>query len=133
MAGDGQGEYSLRSEIADYLHHARGVNCRPENIVLGAGNEYLEILLTQLLGGNKTVLMENPGYPQAYHTFRNMGYRVVTVPADEQGLSGGTVRAAAAGACLHDAVPSVPDRQRHASWAEDWNFLRGRRSRRSAI
>ena len=24
MAGDGQGEYSLRSEIADYLHHARG-------------------------------------------------------------------------------------------------------------
>ena len=37
--------------------------------------------------------MENPGYPQAYHTFRNMGYRVVTVPADEQGLSGGTVRA----------------------------------------
>ena len=81
MAGDGQGEYSLRSEIADYLHHARGVNCRPENIVLGAGNEYLEILLTQLLGGNKTVLMENPGYPQAYHTFRNMGYRVVTVPA----------------------------------------------------
>ena len=39
--------------------------------------------------------MENPGYPQAYHTFRNMGYRVVTVPADEQGLSGGTVRAAA--------------------------------------
>ena len=66
MAGDGQGEYSLRSEIADYLHHARGVNCRPENIVLGAGNEYLEILLTQLLGGNKTVLMENPGYPQAY-------------------------------------------------------------------
>ena len=95
MAGDGQGEYSLRSEIADYLHHARGVNCRPENIVLGAGNEYLEILLTQLLGGNKTVLMETPGYPQAYHTFRNMGYRVVTVPADEQGLSGGTVRAAA--------------------------------------
>ena len=82
---------------------------------------------------NKTVLMENPGYPQAYHTFRNMGYRVVTVPADEQGLSGGTVRAVAAGACLYDAVPSVPDRQRHASWAEDWNFLRGRRSRRSAI
>ena len=61
--------------------------------MLGAGNEYLEILLTQLLGKNKTVLMENPGYPQAYHTFRNMGYRVVTVPADEQGLSGGTVRA----------------------------------------
>ena len=68
MAGDGQGEYSLRSEIADYLHHARGVNCRPENIVLGAGNEYLEILLTQLLGGNKTVLMENPGYPCLLYT-----------------------------------------------------------------
>ena len=57
----------------------------------------------------RRVLMENPGYPQAYHTFRNMGYRVVTVPADEQGLSRWYGACGGTGACLHDAVPSVPD------------------------
>ncbi|MBP3487541.1 MAG: PLP-dependent aminotransferase family protein [Roseburia sp.] len=92
LAGDGQGEYGLRSEIAGYLHQARGVNCSPSDVILGAGNEYLEILLAQLLGGERTILMENPGYPQAYRTFCNMGYQVKTVAATEQGLNVQTVR-----------------------------------------
>lgn len=87
LPGDGRGEEQLRSAIADYLHQARGVNCMADDIILGAGNEYLEILLSQLLGRGQTVLMENPGYPQAYRTFLNMGYRVETIPAREQGLS----------------------------------------------
>ncbi len=77
-AKDGQGEQGLREAIASYLHQARGVNCEPSDIIVGAGNEYLEILLTQILGPGKTVLMDNPGYPQAYHTFKNMGYQVAT-------------------------------------------------------
>lgn len=94
LAGDGRGEYELRSAIAGYLHHARGVNCRVSDIILGAGNEYLEILLAQLLGRDKTILMENPGYPQAYRTFCNMGYQVRTVKAKEQGLEEEQVRSA---------------------------------------
>lgn len=81
LAGKGQGEYELRSSIAGYLHQARGVNCTASDIIIGAGNEYLEILLAQILGSDKCILMENPGYPQAYHTFCNMGYRVKNVPA----------------------------------------------------
>lgn len=92
FSGDGQGEPKLRQAIADYLHQARGVNCHPNDIILGAGNEYLEILLSQLLGEKMTILMENPGYPQAYHTFRNMGYTVETVEAEEQGFSVEAVR-----------------------------------------
>lgn len=106
LAGDGQGEYDLRSEIAGYLHHARGVNCNPSDMILGAGNEYLEFLLTQLLGREKTILMENPGYPQAYRTFCNMGYRVKTVAAGEQGLCGRTVRETAP-----DLVYMMPSHQ----------------------
>lgn len=94
LAGDGRGGYELRSAIAGYLHHARGVNCRVSDIILGAGNEYLEILLTQLLGRDKTILMENPGYPQAYRTFCNMGYTVRTIEAGEQGLDEAQVRSA---------------------------------------
>lgn len=86
LAGDGQGDYGLRRAIASYLHQARGVNCDPENMIIGAGNEYLEILLTQILGKGKKVLMENPTYLQAYHTFCNMGYKMELLPVDEDGL-----------------------------------------------
>ena len=92
LAGDGQGSRQLRETIAVYLHRARGVNCLPEQIVIGAGNEYLEILLSQILGSGQTILMENPGYPQAYRTFLNMGCEVKTVPAGQDGLSVETVR-----------------------------------------
>lgn len=94
LAGDGCGERELREAIARYLHQARGVKCQADNIVLGAGNEYLEILLTQILGDKKKILMENPGYPQAYRTFCNMGYEVKTVPAQSAGLSVEAVRGA---------------------------------------
>lgn len=92
LSGDGQGDYGLRCAIAVYLHRARGVNCRPEQMVLGAGNEYLELLLAQILGSGKKVLMENPTYLQAYRTFRNAGCEVETVSAGEGGLSEDAVR-----------------------------------------
>lgn len=38
LLGDSQGEYELRCEIAHYLYHARGVQCVPEQIIIGAGN-----------------------------------------------------------------------------------------------
>lgn len=91
-SGDGQGDVGLRSVIADYLHRARGVNCSPSQIIIGAGNEYLEILLTQLLGSGRKVLMEEPTYLQPYHTFLNMGYDVKTVAIDEKGISVKQVR-----------------------------------------
>lgn len=83
LSGDGQGDYELRVAIADYLHQARGVNCVAEQIIIGAGNEYLELLLAQVLGEKKTVLMDDPTYLQAYRTFSNMGYLVKNIPAEQ--------------------------------------------------
>lgn len=82
LSGDGQGDYELRAAITDYLHQARGVNCDATQIVIGAGNEYLEILLAQVLGEKKTVLMDDPTYLQAYRTFFNMGYVVKNIPQE---------------------------------------------------
>ena len=59
-AGDKQGEFGLRTQIADYLHTARRVVCTPSNIVVGAGSEYL-ILLLGLLLGTRNIALENPG------------------------------------------------------------------------
>lgn len=92
LSGDGQGDYGLRKAIAAYLHQARGVNCQPNQLIIGAGNEYLEILLTQILGRNKQVLMENPTYLQAYHTFLNMGYQMSFVSVEEEGIDPQKVR-----------------------------------------
>ena len=43
--GDPKGEWELREAISRYLHQARGVLCRPEQVILGAGNDYLLMLL----------------------------------------------------------------------------------------
>ena len=84
--GEPEGEQSLREVIADYLHHARGVQCRPEQIVMGAGNDYLLMLLSVLLGQKTVIAMENPTYRSAFCCFRNLGHAIKAVAADESGM-----------------------------------------------
>lgn len=86
VAGDSKGDEQLRSAIASYLHRARGVNCDAKQIVLGAGNEYLLLLLSQLLGSNQVVAMEKYTYIQAARAFSNMEYLVSAVDMDENGM-----------------------------------------------
>ncbi len=85
-AGHPQGEYALRKAITAYLYQARGVRCEPEQMIIGAGNEYLLQLLGQILGGPQTVAMESPTYLPAYHTFCNIGNQVLAVPMDLEGM-----------------------------------------------
>lgn len=81
------GEPELREEIKNYLHYSRGVNATSDQIVIGAGNEYLLILLTQILNSDSVVAMENPTYGNAYYTFLNMQRKVMIVERDELGMS----------------------------------------------
>lgn len=84
--GEPQGEYGLRSAICSYLHQARGVNCGPEQIIVGAGNDYLLMLLTTVIGNTHKVALENPTYKQAYRLFNNLSYEVCTVDMDAKGM-----------------------------------------------
>lgn len=84
--GDAQGEYDLRSAICGYLYQARGVNCRPEQMIVGAGNDYLLMLLTTVIGQGHKVALENPTYKQAYRLFKNLSYEVCTVDMDSKGI-----------------------------------------------
>lgn len=59
-SGNHQGEPGLREAIRSYLHSARGVNCSAEQIIVGAGSEYLLMLLAQILGGDLKIAMEIP-------------------------------------------------------------------------
>ena len=85
-AGDPQGERALRTAIGDYLHSARGVDCRPEQILIGAGSEYLLMLLSQILGNGRKIAMENPTYKQAYRVLKGEGYPVIPVDMDRHGM-----------------------------------------------
>lgn len=87
QAGEGAGEYPFREEICSYLHQSRGVVCDPSQVIVGAGNEYLLMLLSQILGTGIRAAMESPTYTQAYETFRNLGYEVRAVEMDAQGIS----------------------------------------------
>lgn len=92
--GEPQGDYELRTTICRYLHSSRGVNCSPEQIVVGAGNDYLLLLLEKLLGRNVRIAMENPTYKRAYRIFQSFRYDIVTVEMDENGMSAAGLRAA---------------------------------------
>ena len=81
-----EGDPALRSEIAKYLHFSRGVNCSADRIIVGAGNEYLLMLLHYILGEGRAVAMENPTYQKALRIFRSMQYTTRTVGMDEGGM-----------------------------------------------
>lgn len=85
--GDAQGEYSLRETIGRYLHSSRGVNCSPQQIIVGAGNDYLLLLLEKILGRHVRIAMENPTYKRAYQIFSSLAYEITTVDMDEAGMS----------------------------------------------
>lgn len=84
--GEPQGDYELRLTISRYLHSSRGVNCRPEQIIVGAGNDYLLLLLEKVLGRHVRVAMENPTYLRSYRIFQSFAYPISTVDMDEGGM-----------------------------------------------
>lgn len=82
-----QGDEDLRFTISRYLHASRGVNCSPEQIIVGAGNDYLLMLLEKILGRHVRVAMENPSYKRAYRIFNSFAYYIERVGMDEHGMS----------------------------------------------
>lgn len=124
--GEPQGDYDLRMTISRYLHSSRGVNCRPEQIIVGAGNDYLLLLLEKILGRHVGIAMENPTYKRAYRIFQSFAYRIYTVDMDDKGmradrLSGLPVRAAYVMPSHQyptGAVMTIGRRAELLSWAE---------------
>jgi len=84
--GPRQGEKSLRAAIGEYLATYRGVVCSPEQLVVGAGTEYLLGLAARLLRG-RTAAVENPGYHRLSTILQNNGVECRYVDIDGSGLS----------------------------------------------
>lgn len=82
-----EGELSLRNTIRDYLYQSRGVICDTSQIIIGAGNEYLLMLLNLLIDKNSVFAMENPTYMQAYNTLKKSGRNIIPIHMDSNGIN----------------------------------------------
>lgn len=77
---------ALREAIAGYLQAFRGIRVSPEQIVVGAGTEYLYGLIIQLLGRDRKYALEDPGYGKIARIYRENGVACAHIPLDHSGV-----------------------------------------------
>jgi len=121
-----QGLEALRRAIADDLRDYRGMSVSPEQIIVGAGAEYLYLLLAQLLGPGAVFAAEDPGYPKIRQVYGKCGAACRPVPLDAQGMD--LAALTASGATVAHLSPShhyptglvtpIARRQALLRWAE---------------
>ena len=81
-----QGLPELRRAISRQLREFRGMDVDPDNILIGAGTDFLYNLLIQLLGRDKIYAVEEPGYSKIRLIYAAGGVRCVGAPMDRQGV-----------------------------------------------
>ena len=83
-----QGCASLRQAIASHLSFARGVACRPDDIVVTSGSQQAFDLLAKVLVHRPGVVLavEDPGYRPAHTPFAVAGAAIAPVPVDDEGI-----------------------------------------------
>lgn len=86
QAADSRGDLDLRKVIAGYLREYRGIDCRSEQIIVGAGTEYLFGLVIQLLGYDAVYAAEDPGYPKIHQILGGHNVASRAIPMDQQGI-----------------------------------------------
>jgi len=83
---DNQGLPALRRAIAQHLLQFRGMQVEAENILIGAGTDFLYNLLIQLLGREKCYAVEEPGYGKIRKIYAAAGAECISAPMDEMGV-----------------------------------------------
>ncbi len=122
-----QGLPALRRAIAADLRDYKGMAVSWEQIVVGAGAEYLYLLLAQLLGRGAVFALEDPGYPKIRQVYGKCGVVCRPVPLDRQGMDLSALRASGANvAHLSPAhhyptglITPIARRQALLRWAEE--------------
>ncbi len=89
-----QGIPELRQAIAQHLAAFRGMQVDPENILIGAGTDFLYNLLIQLLGRDKIYAVEEPGYGKIRKIYAAGGVVCVSAPMDSRGVVTESLRGA---------------------------------------
>ena len=81
-----QGLPALRNAIAGHLQQFRGMQVDPDNILIGAGTDFLYNLLVQLLGRDKCYGVEEPGYSKIQKIYEAAGASCNLLTLDREGV-----------------------------------------------
>jgi GntR family transcriptional regulator/MocR family aminotransferase len=83
---ESQGVAPLRQYISMHLEKYRGLSIDPNNIIVGAGTEYLYGLIVQILGHSSMIAVEDPGHKKIGKVYESNGIRCIRIPVDRNGL-----------------------------------------------
>lgn len=74
----------LQTAICSYLARSSGILVKPEQIVIGAGAEYLYNIIIQLVGNDKVFAIEEPCYEKIQKVYQSCGvvYESLTLGKD---------------------------------------------------
>ncbi len=121
-----QGLEKLRNAIAKYLYRSNGITVSPQQIVIGAGAEYLYSLILQLLGKNRIFALENPSYDKIRKVYSANSVKTDMLTLGRKGIKTSELNRTAA-TVLHitpfnsfpsEITASVSKRQEYLRWAE---------------
>ncbi len=76
----------LREAIRHYLARNRGISVSVEQIVIGAGSEYLYRLIVELLGRNLIYAIESPSYKKIEQTYQATEITYDSLPLITSGI-----------------------------------------------
>ena len=117
----------LREALCSYLARNRGIRVQPDQIVVGAGAEYLYGLVVELLGSGRIIGIEAPSYRKIEQVYRSRGVRVDYCPLGSDGILSDALRATKA-SVLHvtpfrsfpsGVTASASKRQEYLRWASE--------------
>lgn len=95
--GDPHGEFMLRKEISDFVQKTRGVQCKSDQVVIGAGIQYLLGILCSLIKDKyDKVAFEYPGFDQAKNIFEDYNMDMISIPVYKEGIDIRTLKKSSA-------------------------------------
>lgn len=86
----------LREAIRQYLARNRGIAVDTEQIIIGAGSEYLYGLMVALLGRNCIYAIESPSYKKIEQVYKATEIRYESLPLTASGIESAALKKTAA-------------------------------------
>lgn len=83
---EGQGNMQLREAIRAYLMRSRDIQVSAQQIIIGAGSEYLYALLVDLLGRDKIYGIEAQGYEKIEAIYQSSGAVIEKLKLGKHGI-----------------------------------------------
>ena len=77
---------ALREAIRHYLARSRGIQVQPEQIIIGAGSEYLYGLIVDLLGRDRVYAIEAPSYKKIEQVYQTAELTYESLPLTNSGI-----------------------------------------------